>query len=197
LVFIFLLSFPVYSGFDDNACLKANFEATVVHKASFFGLFKRVLKVSKQGCILSIEHVKFKFIKKKWLIDVCRTPAHIKAGSGSVEVLKRTGICLQDAEDSDFCHSLILLEQVMQDDGLIFADGEKEDLKSEHGRVYCSYLLIETYLRKGLVFSKGGDYKNILEKKLLEIDSNKEIKLNVVKKEDVKEPDKSKKTGEF
>ena len=82
---------------------------------------------------------KLKFIKKKWEVDVCREPIHIKYGAGTVDILKRKNRC-PELGKTDFCESFVEMKEALLDDGLIFAKGEREDISSDHGRIYCSYL---------------------------------------------------------
>ena len=148
----FLILFPAIANFDSSECLDASFEALISHKSFPFGWIKTRLGIRKDKCILRVEHRKLKFIQKTWTIDVCREPVHIKQGTSSVKVLRREGRC---PRDTDFCEQLNIIEEVVQNDGLIFAEGEKETLSSDHGKAYCSFLLIEKYLRDGVVLSRS------------------------------------------
>ena len=51
------------------------------------------------------------------------------------------------------------LKNAISDYGLIFAKGEKEDLLSDHGKVYCSFLLINFYFDEEKIFSFKDDLK--------------------------------------
>ena len=149
---------------DDQECINAIFESKISHEGWPWGLTKNHLTISKDKCLIVIRHEKLKFLKRKWAIDVCRGPVHIKYGVHSVDVLKRMMNCFGAAEENDeFCHKLNDLKKILQDDGLIFAKGEKEDLSSDHGKAYCSYLLIQTYLEDGIVLNRKKKYKKILE----------------------------------
>jgi len=148
-----------FAAFDEMECLNSSFSTVVKHKGKPFGLTQNIIKVSKENCVVSIEHEKLKFMKKKYVIDVCRAPVHIKTGVGAVEVLKRDGECGKKAK-GEFCNELKFIEEIIQDDGLIFAKGEKEDIGTDHGRIYCSYLLLKTYLKTGRVLSRhSGGFK--------------------------------------
>lgn len=146
--------------FSDMECIQGNFDAVVEHKAAPFGLSKNIVAVSKSDCSIMINHSKLKFIKNTWEIDVCREPVHIKIDEGGVVVLKREAGC--ESGSSEFCKELSIIEKVLQDDGLIFASGEKENISSDHGKIYCSYLLVKKYLRDGLVFNRGKEYQGTL-----------------------------------
>ncbi|PIK13920.1 hypothetical protein [Halobacteriovorax sp. JY17] len=146
--------------FSDMECIQGNYDAVVEHKAAPFGLSKNILAISKSDCSITINHSKFKFMKDSWTIDVCREPVHIKKDEGGVEVLKREAGC--KAGSSEYCKELVKIEKLLQDDGLIFATGEKENISSDHGKVYCTYLLTKKYLRNGLVFNRGREYVGTL-----------------------------------
>ncbi|MCO4793881.1 MAG: hypothetical protein KC493_09220 [Bacteriovoracaceae bacterium] len=152
---VLLLSFSANAAFDEMECLNSNFSTTVSHKGAPFGLAKNVLKVEKENCVITIDHQKLKFMKKKFLIDVCRAPVHIKSGAGAVEVLKRESDCGKKSK-GEYCKALKNIENMIQDDGLIFAKGEKENLNTDHGRIYCTYLLVKSYLGVGKVLSRHG-----------------------------------------
>lgn len=154
-----LMTFNVNAAFDEMECLNSSFSTTVSHKGQPFGMTDNVIKVSKENCVVTIEHEKLKFMKKKYVIDVCRAPVHIKSGAGAVEILKREGECGKKSK-GEFCKELEFIEEIIQDDGLIFAKGEKENLGTDHGRIYCSYLLLRTYLGTGRVLSRhSGGFK--------------------------------------
>ena len=54
---------------------------------------------------------------------------------------------------SEYCEVLNDLKVALEDNGLIYGKGIREDLKSQHGKVYCTYLLLTQYLRNSIVFS--------------------------------------------
>ena len=58
---------------------------------------------------------------------------------------------------------------VLQDEGLIFAKGSRENLESDHGKVYCAFLLLKKYFKSNEAFNRKESLKNSLlrrEKKL-------------------------------
>lgn len=155
-----LLSTSIFA-FDDNACFKGNFEVEVIHKGKPFGLLPVVLKIQKTDCDIKIYHEELKFKKTSWKVDVCREPVHIKKGLGAVEVIKKTAACSKGVSDS-FCSEFRIIEKNIQDDGLIFAEGQKESLETNHGKTYCAYVLLQKYLDESLVFTRGRDYSGVL-----------------------------------
>lgn len=157
---LFFISFSV-SAINDNECLKGTYNVEVIHKGQPFGLLPVKLNISKNECIITVSHERLRYLKKNWEIDVCREPVHIKNGLGAVEVIKKTGPC-PGKGNSSFCSELTNIFQVIQDDGLIFAPGEKERLSTDHGKVYCSYLLLKKYLNDSLVFNRGQSYEGVL-----------------------------------
>ena len=162
-LFVFMIFINLaWGNFNDNECLKSQYQAMVSHKGAPLGLFENVLKIDKKDCVIVFEHKKMKFIRKKWEVDVCRTPVHIKYGTGAVEVLKKEFSCMENASGA-FCKNILELQQIIQDDGLIFAPGEKEDLSSDHGKFYCAYLLLGGYFHRDIIFSKYEDYQDILQ----------------------------------
>jgi hypothetical protein len=78
---------------------------------------------------------------------------------------------------NEYCQKLKELEKLILDEGLIFAKGLKEDLSTDHGKVYCVYLLIQGYLREGNIY--GPDSKKI---------DPREVDEEVIEKTEVKEP---------
>lgn len=159
-ILAFAFSLTPYA-FDDNNCFREGFEVEVIHKGQPFGLLPVVLKIQKSDCDIKITHEKMKYQKSFWKVDVCRAPVHIKKGDGAVEVIKKTQACSEKSADP-FCIEFAQIKKIIQDDGLIFADGQKENLKTDHGKTYCSYLLLEKYLRDSLVFTRGKDYSSAL-----------------------------------
>lgn len=149
------MSSTVLATVDDFECLSEDFISTVKHKAKPFGLFETLFTISKQGCVLTIDQEKYKFLKNRWVVDVCRGPIHIKQGIGAFDILKREGVCPVADLSSEYCESLNKILTSIQDNGLIFAEGEKENLKSGHGQMYCSFLLVKKYLQEGIVLNKN------------------------------------------
>lgn len=157
LLFVFLISYGVSANgaFGDLDCISSSFKALVSHPSAPFGLAAKNLSLNKSQCVIVLEHETYKFIKKKWEIDVCRTPVHIKYGTGEVEVFKRLEMCTDRPKKDDlYCPQVKELLTLIQDDGLIFAKGEKEDLNSVHGKVFCSFVLVKKYLEDGYVFTR-------------------------------------------
>jgi hypothetical protein len=158
-----LISNYVSASFSDKECLTSSFATEVRHKGKPFGLTENVLNIDKQACVLTISHEHLKYMKKKWVIDVCREPVHIKEDAGNINVFKREKGC-KESRSGKFCKTFSKIKEYIQDDGLIFADGGKSDISSAHGQVYCSFLLVKKYLGDGLVFSKDADYEGVLSR---------------------------------
>ena len=96
------------------------------------------------------------------MIDVCRGPVHIKKGAGTVDVIKKRINCSQSTKN-EFCSEAKNLATIVQDDGLIFAKGIKEELESDHGKVFCSFLLLNKYLQDSVIFNNFDQYEDDLE----------------------------------
>lgn len=114
---------------------------------------KTILTIEKDKCDIVVGHQKLKVLNNRWKIDVCREPVHIKSGVKGVEVLKKVGRC-PNKNAADFCSAVEKIKEILQDDGLIFAPGEKENLTTDHGRVYCAYQLLGGYLEKDRIYSR-------------------------------------------
>jgi hypothetical protein len=143
--------------FTDLECLESTFNIEVIHPASPLGFTRNKLKIEKDKCNIKVSHERLKFIKNYWPIDVCRGPIHFKKGQDALEIIKRDGTCFQkNFHSTAFCQEWNKLKKILQDDGLIFAEGEKENLQSDHGKMYCSYLLLKKYLLEGIIFGRGG-----------------------------------------
>ena len=156
---LFILSFNAWSaGFSSNECVMSNLQTSVTHEGKFFGLIKNDLKIEKDQCRIKITY--HKILETLWDIDICREPIHMKVTSkASQSVYKRENDCHGDK--SDYCHYLKDLLSVIQDHGLIFAKGDREDIKSPHGQTYCVYRLLKLYLEEGRLFSKYKPNGNI------------------------------------
>ena len=130
-------------------CFNKNFKASISRKVLPFGLINRSIIISKKDCVAFVEYSAYEFKKISWEVDVCREPIHIKKESSSVEVLKYSENC---EKNKDFCDERESLLSIIQDEGLIFADGARENLDAAHGKVYCTYLLLSHYLNKRRIF---------------------------------------------
>lgn len=157
--FIFISSSVYANKFSSEECLNSKYDTQIKHKGKFFGLVENKISIQKKQCLIK---VKFKgILETTWKIDVCREPIHMKVTSkGSQDVYKREKKC-EETTKSDFCYYRNELMENIQDHGLIFADGQREDLKQSHGQTYCSYLLLQRYLDNGVVFSTFETPKNI------------------------------------
>ena len=162
---VFIIIPNLTFGFSDESCLKNGFETNITHKAKPFGLLVNSLTVSKNDCDIEVASKKWELWKRKWSVDVCRLPVHIKYGTGAVDIYKRKGSCppyTSDDVGNEYCQKLKELEKLILDEGLIFAKGLKEDLSTDHGKAYCVYLLVQGYLREGTIY--GPDSKHIFAK---------------------------------
>ncbi len=140
--------------FERKDCLDATYSTTIGHNGQPFGLTQNLILIEKEKCSIKVSTEKLKFMKKAWEVDVCRGPVHIKEGHNSVTVHKRVSDCLNPAEGDSFCENYHKIDLAIQDYGLIFAKGEKEDLQSDHGKVYCASQLLNEYLKAGTVLSR-------------------------------------------
>ena len=146
------ISFGLFEGRD---CLKSQFNIQVSHKGPPLGFLLNKLKIKKKNCVIIVEKEKLRLVRSKWEFDVCRYPIHIKEGTGAVKVHKKLRKnCDFSTENKDsFCNSLKDLKNAISDYGLIFAQGEKENLLSYHGKVYCTFLLVNFYFDEEKIFS--------------------------------------------
>ncbi len=152
LLLLFSLSALGQERFTSVQCLNSNFETSVKNEGKFFGLVKNDLLIKKEKCLVEVT---FKgILETVWVVDICREPIHMKVKSkGSQSVYKRKAMCNKE-DKSDYCYFRDELILNLQDQGLIFAKGLKENLSDAHGQVYCSYLLLKKYLDEGHLFSQ-------------------------------------------
>lgn len=168
--FLFLLfigSVSAQSRFSPKSCLDASYRMKMSQKGPLFGLLKQEFLIDKKNCIIHITHKKY--LPKEWIIDVCREPVHIKVTSATgVDVAKKETECMKKDNSRDtgnFCSQYFTMMDVIQDDGLIFAEGDRDNLNSDHGRTYCSYLLLKKYLNDSVVFSRYTEVPDIFLEK--------------------------------
>lgn len=152
-------------GFTGNECFKENFEVDITHKSFPFGLLSKTLHVEKKDCQITIGHNEFKYRNRSWLVDVCREPIHIKQNADSVEVIRKISECKTTSDD--FCKEYQTIKRIVQDDGLIFAEGDKTELAADHGKAYCVYLLLNEYLDNSVIMTRGFDYNYLGTQKVI------------------------------
>lgn len=159
---IFLLGVLSFNSFalDENACFKKSFNVTLKRSVGPLGAGKRVTSIKKNDCEIVLNYQEFQYRKTNWLIDICREPIHIKKGTDSVEVIKRTSSCL--SSKGPFCDEVNVILSILQDEGLIFAKGGRDNLESDHGKVYCAFLLAKKYLNSDKAFNRGESLQNRL-----------------------------------
>lgn len=149
---------------DGSSCLNSKFDIEISHKTFFFGLVKKKLKLKKNICLLDIIHEKAPLVEEKWTIDVCRGPVHIKKGFSSLKVIKRSKSECPDS--GDYCKEVESITSAIQDSGLIFAEGDRDTISSDHGKVFCSYLLVQRYLLEGHIFILNDVNVNLFKKRI-------------------------------
>ncbi|MBD66131.1 MAG: hypothetical protein CME62_13045 [Halobacteriovoraceae bacterium] len=163
-----VLSLADASTFTSNECKEAKFQTEIVNSGSFFGLLKNDLSIKKDGCLFEIKFLKLKWLlDKTWKVDICREPIHLKVSDkGSESFYKRVEECQGERKDNQrFCVYWGELKENLENYGLIYAQGARENLKSAHGQTYCTYLLLEKYLDEGVLFSKFKKANNIFSTK--------------------------------
>jgi hypothetical protein len=153
--------------FSSKSCLDSVYKMKMIQKGPLFGLLKQEFEIDKKSCVLHVTHQKY--LPKEWYVDVCREPVHIKVTSATgVDVAKKERNCFnadKSRDTSDFCSQLFDLMDVIQDDGLIFAEGDRDDLNSNHGKTYCTYLLLKKYLNESVIFSRYTEVPDIFVEK--------------------------------
>lgn len=180
--FILVLSLSYASAqsrFSPKSCLDSSYLMKMNQKGPLFGLLKQEFVINKKNCIIHI--LQKKYFPKEWYVDVCREPVHIKVSSATgVDVAKKESDCINQDKTkntSDFCSQYYDMMDVIQDDGLIFAEGDRDNLSSDHGKVFCAYLLMKKYLIESVVFSRYTDVPDIF----LEKDTSKEAPVDLIK----------------
>jgi len=152
--------------FSSKACLDGNFKTKIAHKGPLFGLLPHELVVEKKNCLIKVSYRRY--LPKEWIVDVCREPVHIKVSAATgTDVAKKIEECVKPDKSrntSDFCGQYFDLVDVIQDDGLIFAEGDRDSLSTPHGRTYCTYLLLERYLTDNVLYSRYTDVPSVFDK---------------------------------
>ena len=164
LIFVLTLSSAIaQTRFSPKSCLDAQYKMKMTQKGPLFGLLKQEFVIDKKDCIVHVIHRKY--LPKEWIIDVCREPVHIKVTSATgVDVAKKEAECMKkdnSKDTSDFCSQYFHVMDVIQDDGLIFAEGDRDNLSSDHGKTYCSYLLLKKYMNESIIFSRYTEVPDI------------------------------------
>lgn len=152
-VLLIVISFSSHASsvFTSDQCFQSSFKVDISNDL-LFGLTKRSLIIDKKKCQINVSYKNF--IEKTWLVDICREPIHIKFNILQIvdDIYKRISTC-EKSNQSDYCQSYFELMSYIQGFALIYAQGAKEDIKSAHGKVYCSNLLLKKYLEQGFLFS--------------------------------------------
>jgi hypothetical protein len=162
LILLLVVSNVYANKFSSKDCLDAEFETVMVNKAKLFGLLENRLSIKKNKCNLEISYKGI--LETIWKVDVCREPIHMKVTSkGNQQVYKRENRKCQASDKADYCYYRHDLIEALQDHGLIFAEGNRENLKDAHGQTFCSYLLLQRYLDDGVIFSVYEEPKNIYQ----------------------------------
>jgi hypothetical protein len=145
--------------YNEQECLDSKFHITIAHQRGPMGLIRKSLLIGKNKCELHITEQQLRFFKNTWIVDVCRMPVHIKTQQGTTQIFKKEEPCHKSSSvNHPFCIETKKLKNLVLDDGLIFAQGDKESLQHDHGKVYCSYLLLSKYLDESIVLSREQNF---------------------------------------
>lgn len=152
--------------FKSSDCVIQSFQGSFTIDKGPFGMMPLVMSLKKNRCIIEIE--RNMIFKTSWQIDLCREPVHIKQKSWSGEgfEIRKEYPC---KEGLAYCQQVDELINSIENEALIYAKGERESLVTDHGKFFCSYLLLKNYLKEGKVFSLTVPTSvNIFEKTALE-----------------------------
>ena len=155
LVFFSFIEFNInqaFAMFSSSDCIVANFSKQIFLPAKYLGIFKREISLAKDRCLLSLKF-KSSFWFSKWEVDLCRDPIHLRYENFlGPELFRKNTSCLKGQSDQ-FCDSAAKLKEVIQNELLLFAEGERDQLSTSHGTSYCLNLLFASYLEKDFSFS--------------------------------------------
>jgi hypothetical protein len=147
-----IISFHASAMFSSADCIGASFSKNVELPKKFFGVFKRDIMMTKERCILSLRY-KYSFWFSKWEVDICRDPIHVRYENFfGPELLRKDGECEKNSQGV-FCQKWKELQSIIDNELLIYAEGERDQLNSLHGTSYCLDLLFKGYLSKNFSFS--------------------------------------------
>lgn len=154
LMLALLIFFPtskVWPMFSTQDCVLSNYKDEVLLKKGLLSFIDHTVKIEKNRCLIKITHQRV--LTSTWNIDLCREPVHVKISKwwGDDFYLRKNYPC--PATDLQFCQSVDELEDLLQNEALIYAEGERETLATPHGKFYCAQLLLKNYLIEGNVFS--------------------------------------------
>ena len=180
ILFLVILFSKESFSFDEDTCFKKSFNITLKRSVGPFGAGERITSLKKTDCEIALNYQEYQYRKTNWFVDTCREPIHIKKGIDSIDVLKKDGEC--KVSKNNFCEESFKVLSVLQNEGLIFAKGSRENLESDHGKVYCAFLLVKKYLNSNEAFNREESLKNSLLKRekqptLLETDISQNQKV--------------------
>jgi hypothetical protein len=153
-------------------CLNVSFRLGLSSDGSMLSMLERKLNIEKRKCVINIKYKKI--LESNFEVDVCRSPVHIKKKESTVEVLKKDKVCDENNKElslkerienyfnknnSGFCDTYKEIKKIIQNDGLIFAKGEKENITSDHGKITCVYRILNGYLRGNRVYTRYSDFQ--------------------------------------
>lgn len=149
-LFVLQLSSALASSYPQAECVQSPFQVKINRKGAFFGLLPYEFKMTKKRCVIDFDYREYYPIH--WSVDICREPVHIKVEKfASASVIKKTGEC--NDLTSEFCVELKKMMEVIQNDGLIYAEGERDTLETTHGKLFCMYTLLGNYMVSNNYFS--------------------------------------------
>ncbi len=161
-----LVAFEALTMFTSMECVSQSFSGAFAIEKGPFGLLPFKMNVKKNRCIIDIEYDVI--TNTHSIIDLCREPVHIKKNSWSGDgfQIRKNYPC---KAETTYCQQVDELLSNIENEALIYAKGERETLTTDHGKFFCTYLLLKNYLKEGKVFSLTvPDSINIFEKTLLE-----------------------------
>ena len=138
--------------FTSSECILTSFKKKIQLPNKYFGIFKRELFLSKERCLMSLKY-KYSFWFSQWEIDLCRDPIHVRYENFfGPELIRKDGECDKGQKNS-FCQTLSNLHDLIDNELLIYSEGERDQISSGHGTAYCLDLLFKSYLVRNFSFS--------------------------------------------
>ncbi len=150
LINLILIS-PAYSLFRSSDCINNDFEANVNRKGAVFGMLNYRFNISKDRCVIKLAYKDV--LKSDWTFDICREPVHLKVNQYlSEKVYIKSEDCNAGSKNT-FCRKSKEFFELIEKEGLINAQGERDSLSTEHGKVYCVFKLLKKHLEDEVIFT--------------------------------------------
>ncbi|MDA8792728.1 hypothetical protein N9N67_05750 [Bacteriovoracaceae bacterium] len=141
-------------GVTTTSCLSSGFDEKINSKFGVFNMFSQYVFIKKTDCEVNISF--HRFLPSSYSVNYCKNLVHVKTnGFLGEDIYYRKDMSCKLKPKRPFCRAIKDLFHQIESVGLTYAKGEKTDLKTAYGKIYCINKALRQYLFKGVILDQS------------------------------------------